>query len=143
MNGLPFLAAPNNYIMILNCDWFQPYKHTQFSIGILYLVVGNLPRELRYKRENILIVGIMPGPNEPSKDMNTYLEPLVIEMEKLWNGTSITVNNKTIVIRAAISCLACGIPAARKSRWLCWSLRFSWLQYLLEILSHPAIWGLS
>ncbi len=22
MNGLPFLAAPNNYKMILNCDWF-------------------------------------------------------------------------------------------------------------------------
>ncbi len=35
-------------------------------------------------------------------------------MEKLWNGTSITVNNKTIVTRAAISCLACDIPAARK-----------------------------
>ncbi len=114
MNGLPFLAAPNNYLMILNCDWFQSFKHTQFSIGILYLVVGNLPRELRYKRENILIVGIMPGPNEPSKDINTYLEPLVIEMEKLWNGTSITVNNKTIVIRAAIFCIACDIPAARK-----------------------------
>ncbi len=56
----------------------------------------------------------MPGPNEPSKDINTYLEPLVIEMEKLWNGTSITVNSKPIVIRAAISCLACDIPAARK-----------------------------
>ncbi len=51
MNGLPFLAAPNNYLVILNCDWFQPFKHTQFSIGILYLVVGNLPRELHYKRE--------------------------------------------------------------------------------------------
>ncbi len=56
----------------------------------------------------------MPGPNEPSKDINTYLEPLVIEMEKLWNGTSITVNSKPIVIRAAISCLAYDIPAARK-----------------------------
>ncbi len=64
------------------------HSSTQFSIGILYLVIGNLPRELHYKRENILIVGIMPGPNEPSKDINTYLEPLVIEMEKLWNGTS-------------------------------------------------------
>ncbi len=68
MNGLPFLAAPNNYLMILNCDWFQPFKHTQFSIGILYLVVGNLPRELRYKRENILIVvGICLDPMNQAK----------------------------------------------------------------------------
>ena len=28
-NGLPFLAAPYNYLLMLNCDWFQPYKHTQ------------------------------------------------------------------------------------------------------------------
>ncbi len=29
---------------VWNCDWFQPFKHTQFSICILYLVVGNFPR---------------------------------------------------------------------------------------------------
>ena len=38
-SGVPFLAAPNNYLLMLNCDWFQPYKHTQFSVGVLYLAV--------------------------------------------------------------------------------------------------------
>ncbi len=38
-------------------------------------------------------------------------------MEKLWNGTSITVNSKTIVIRAAISCLACDIEHEYGARY--------------------------
>ena len=57
-DGLPFLAVEHNYLLMLNCDWFQPYKHTQFSIGVIYLAIENLPREYRFKRENIIIVGI-------------------------------------------------------------------------------------
>ena len=53
----------------------------------------------------------MPGPNEPSGDINTYLEPLICDMEKLWEGVAIKVNGKHVKIRA---CLACDVPAARK-----------------------------
>ena len=35
-------------------------------------------------------------------------------MEKLWEGVTIKVNGKPVKIRAAISCLACDVPAARK-----------------------------
>ena len=30
----------------------------------------NLPRAIRFKRENIIIVGLLPGPKEPSKSIN-------------------------------------------------------------------------
>ena len=113
-DGLPFLAAPNNYLLMLNCDWFQPFTHTPFSVGVLYLAIQNLPRNLRFKRENILIVGIMPGPTEPSGDINTYLEPLVRDLEHLWTGITIRQHGNSTKIRAAISCLACDVPAARK-----------------------------
>ena len=59
-NGSPFLSAPYNYLLTLNCDWFQPYTHTQYSIGVLYLAIQNLPRRLRFKKENIIVVGILP-----------------------------------------------------------------------------------
>ena len=113
-NGLPFLAAPNNYLLMLNCDWFQPFTHTQFSIGVLYLAIENLPRNLRFQKQNIIVVGILPGPSEPSMDINTYLEPLIADMEKLWDGIPMNVNGRSTRIRAAISCLACDVPAARK-----------------------------
>ena len=62
-----FFANPYNYLLMLNCDWIQPYRHTQFSIGIMYVVFENFHRPARFKRENVLIVGVIPGPTEPSK----------------------------------------------------------------------------
>ena len=48
-NGVPFLDAEYSFAFILNIDWFQPYTHTQTSIGVIYLTVLNLPRYIRYK----------------------------------------------------------------------------------------------
>lgn len=108
------LAVPHNYLLMLNCDWFQPFKHTPFSVGVLYLAVQNLPREVRFKQENVIVIGIMPGPSEPSMNINTYLQPIVDDLQALWAGVSITINGEQKKIRAAISCLACDVPAARK-----------------------------
>ncbi len=47
------LANPNSYLLSLNVDWFQPFKHTTYSTGALYLTVQNLPRSERYKKENV------------------------------------------------------------------------------------------
>lgn len=35
VNGVPFLSMPYNFALSLNVDWFQPFKHTQHSIGVL------------------------------------------------------------------------------------------------------------
>lgn len=71
--GSGFLIAPYTFGLILNVDWFQPYTHTVCSIGVLYLTIMNLPRSVRYKVENIIIVGILPGPSEPSHDINSLI----------------------------------------------------------------------
>ena len=73
-DGKDFLAVPcNNLAIGLGCDWFQPYKHITYSVGVLYLVIFNLPREERFTIENIILLGIIPGPSEPKKTMNSYL----------------------------------------------------------------------
>ena len=64
-NGTPFLQVPGNLLFMLNTDWFQPFKHTKYSIGVTYLVIQNLPRDIRFKPENIIIVSTIPGPKEP------------------------------------------------------------------------------
>ena len=77
VSNQPFLSGDWGFGLMINVDWFQPYKHTTFSVGAIYLSVMNLPRSMRFKRENVILVGILPGPSEPKHDMNTYIEPLV------------------------------------------------------------------
>ena len=39
---------------MMNFDWFQPQKRrSDFSVGVLYLVLMNLSREERFKLENV------------------------------------------------------------------------------------------
>ena len=66
VNGQNFLASPFNYTFHLNVDWFQPFLHTQHSEGAIYLSVLNLPRQKRFLKENIILVGVIPGPKEPA-----------------------------------------------------------------------------
>lgn len=42
VNGHPFLALPTGIALMLNIDWFQPYTHTTFSVGVIYAVLMNL-----------------------------------------------------------------------------------------------------
>ena len=60
-----FLSKPNNLCLKLNVDWFKLYKYINYGVGILYLVIENLPRTKRFSTDNIIIVGCIPGPNEP------------------------------------------------------------------------------
>ena len=85
-DGIPFLSLPYNYAFQLNVDWFNPYKHTKHSEGAIYLSILNLPRQERYLQENIILVGVIPGPKEPSLHINSFLKPLVTELINLWKG---------------------------------------------------------
>lgn len=111
IDGEPFLAVPNNYSFMLNIDWFQPYKHSLYSVGVMYMVIMNLPRELRFKEENVLLVGVIPGPNEPKLNINSYLQPLVTELNILWEDG---IEVDSTIYKAALLCVGCDVPAARK-----------------------------
>ena len=73
---------------------------------------------MQFKRENMLILGILPGPNEVSlHKINNYLAPIVNELESLWGG--VTLNRtfecqETKKIWVALVLILCDIPTARK-----------------------------
>lgn len=75
---------------------------------------------VRYKRENVFLVGVIPGPTEPPLLINSYLNPLVQEFLRLWEGVSIEVCTsssripQTMIVRAALIGVSCDIPAGRK-----------------------------
>ena len=105
-----------SYIAILNLDWFQPYKHLTFSVGVLYLSLLNLPSHIRYSNAHTILVGILPRPKEPKLTVNTYLEPLVNDLMEFLSGVRLYVNvcGETNV-RCALLCVACDSPAGRKA----------------------------
>ena len=110
--GRPFLKKRNNLALIMNVDWFNPFKHAPGSVGAVYCVFANLPREERYKRENVLLLGLIEG--EPKHDLNSLLKPAVDELLKLWDGHTFRQHFKSFFVRVALLCIACDVPAARK-----------------------------
>ena len=118
LEGDPFLNDDHAYAFMINVDWFQPYKHLNYSVGAIYLSVFNLPRQSRYKLQNILLVGIIPGPREPELNINEYIDPLVEELLKFWSGIELEVRCGVYVhrrlVRCALLCCSCDLPAGRK-----------------------------
>ena len=86
----------------------------QYSLGVIYLTVLNLPRGV-INKTSVILVGLIPGPQEPQRDLNSYLEPLVDELQQFWSGKECDVHalgRKRI--RCALICIACDLPAGRK-----------------------------
>ena len=100
------------YGVMINIDWFQPFDHYAYSLGVVYLVIMNLPRNQRYKRKNVITVGIIPGSHEPPLTINSYLSPLV---DELWSGIQMKLPDSTEkTVRVALLAVACDMPASRK-----------------------------
>ncbi len=110
-NGQACLAAHYSYAVV---DWFQPYKLTQSSVGAIYLTVMNLPYQERFKRENVILLGIIPGPGEPRRNINQYLRPFVKEMLQYNTGVMMDVYGQKDK-QSILFGVACDLPAGRKS----------------------------
>ena len=107
-------SSKYSFAFALNVDWFQPYTHTKSSIGAIYLTVLNLPRYIRYKRENVILLGIIPGPHEPKYDINSFLKPLVDELQQFWVEINLPVfssssEQQIVTVKGAILCVTCDI----------------------------------
>ena len=115
-SGELFFSDKRNLGTIMNVDWFQPFKNSEYSLGVIYMSLINLPREVRFKWENIIICGIIPGPKEPKLNINTYLKPIVDELERLWTGFYLDDDGQfgKSLYKLAIICLSSDIPATRK-----------------------------
>ena len=86
-SGQSFLSFLHCYLLTLNVDWFEPFERGVYSVGaILYLTIQNLPHDIRYNAENILLVSIIPGPREPKKTINSYIMPLINELQEAWEA---------------------------------------------------------
>ena len=105
--GEEFLSGSGIAVM-LNMDGFQPFKRRQYSVQGIYLAIMNLPRHLRYRRENMILVGLIPGGKERIP-LSYFIKRLADQLKKLWVSIS-----KILKRRVALLAIACDVPAGRK-----------------------------
>jgi len=106
----------------LSVDWFNAHrsgKHGKsWSVGAIYLTILNLPAHLRHRPENMILVGIIPGPSKPRGEaIQNLIKPLIDELVVLWSdGVWIQRTCKYPLgrlCRAALGPLICDLDAVR------------------------------
>lgn len=86
-----------------------------FHIWPLLLIINNLPPEERFKRENLLLLGLIPGPQQP-KDIDSFLRPLINELKLLQAGIPRVYNGATknyFVLHAYVCMIGLFTPGAK------------------------------
>ena len=110
------MEAPYCYFAYVKCGLVSAL-YTHPILGWCHVLdCANLPRPERYEEENLIMVGIIPGPSEPSLSVNSFLSPLVQELSQAWHtGLRVKTSPTTeITVRLALTCVACDLPASRK-----------------------------
>jgi len=122
--GKPFISSHSEgcYRFAFTWDGFNPWGNKEAgkiaTVSAMYMVCLNLPPRLRYRPENIFLVGLIPGPTEPTVDQfHHFLKPLVDDLLILWdsgmrlNATPRYPNGRTV--QAAVVALVADLPATR------------------------------
>jgi hypothetical protein len=55
----------------------------------IVLTILNLPLLLCNKRKYIMMSGLIPGPQQPGNDINTYFRPMVEDQKELWYNNGV------------------------------------------------------
>jgi hypothetical protein len=118
---VPFLdeVGGHNYPLAIFVDWFQPWRRVQYSVGLILGSVLSLPRDKRNKKENVILIGIIPGGSEKHLSLNPFLEPLVrelLELHPAGPGVMMQTHDhpKGVRVTACIICGVCDLPASKK-----------------------------
>ncbi|KAG1609946.1 hypothetical protein G6F46_010396 [Rhizopus delemar] len=101
----------------LNVDWFQPSDGMHYSCGGVYLTINNLPRSSRMMLETFILVGMIPGPGEPTDDqLQNFLRPMIAGLNTLYEGMMMPTYQyrNGEMVRVALMSVNCDVPAARK-----------------------------
>ncbi|VDC03736.1 unnamed protein product [Peniophora sp. CBMAI 1063] len=125
LDGSQFLRVTQGetrLIFALNVDGFNPFQMKEAgrkaTVTAMYLICLNLPPHMRYKVENMFLIGIIPGPKDPSKEQfNPVLALLVRDLLPFWlKGVFFTrtpLHDAGLLVRLALFLVVCDSPAGR------------------------------
>ena len=79
------------------------------------MVILNLPRAQRFNEENVVLVGLMPGPKEPKLSLDIYLRPIVADLLSPADGKHFQDYSHTgNIYRYRLLTCSSDLPAARR-----------------------------
>ncbi|GLT27903.1 hypothetical protein SLA2020_028700 [Shorea laevis] len=83
-----FSVDPHNIRLELASDGFNPFGNMSMSYSIwpVVLVNYNLPPWMGMKDSYLMLFMLIPGPKAPTNDIDVYLQPLIDELEDLWES---------------------------------------------------------
>ncbi|QRW10091.1 Transposase family Tnp2 protein [Ceratobasidium sp. AG-Ba] len=110
-----YFSSPTDIALGLSTDGFGPFKSRKQTCWPLVAFNYNLPPSIRHRLENLICLGVIPGPNSP-KELHTFLASLIDELEELAHGVAMynTVHDRPFCLRGYL--LACfgDMPATAK-----------------------------
>jgi Transposase family tnp2 len=80
-----YFSDPRDIALGLSTDGFSPFRRRKRTAWPLIIFNYNLPPELRFSKEYMMCLGVIPGPKKP-KDIDSFLRPAVEELLKLACG---------------------------------------------------------
>ena len=125
-DGSEFLQCPDDELRLVwgfAFDSFDPHHmkpgRKSISSTAIYLILMNLPPDLRFREENMFLIGIIPGPGKPSLDeINHYTRLIVNDLLVFWDpGVFFSATASHPEGRLALGALIpiiCDLPAARQ-----------------------------
>lgn len=123
-DGEQFTAKSGNLVFGMFVDGINPFGNKQSghhdSITFIVLICLTLPIHIRHRPENVFLVGIAPGPCEPSlEQINWILQPVVAQLLKLWEpGLLLSQTHQYLsgrIVHCALLPFIADIPALRRS----------------------------
>jgi hypothetical protein len=87
-----FAIDPRNIRIAMSTDGMNPsMNNSTHSTWPIVLMILNLPPWLCNKRKYIMTQGLIPGPQHPRNDIDTYFKPLVEDLKELWYNNGVQV----------------------------------------------------
>ncbi|CAK8533967.1 unnamed protein product [Lathyrus sativus] len=87
-----FSSEPRNVRLGLCADGFTPFGQyaKPYSCWPVIVTPYNLPPELCMMMPYMFLTLIIPGPDNPKGKIDVYLQPLIDELQQLWNDGVVT-----------------------------------------------------
>jgi hypothetical protein len=87
-----FAIDPRNIrITMSTYDMNSFMNNSTHSIWSTVLTILNLPSWLCNKRKYIMMIGLIPGPQQPRNNIDTCFRPLVEDLKVLWYNNGVQV----------------------------------------------------
>ena len=111
-----FVAECRNVRLGLCTDGFQPFRQSgsQYSSWPIILTPYNLPPEMCMKEQYMFLTVIISGPRNPKDKLDVYLQPLISELQALWEigvETYDISRKQNFMLRAALLWTIIDFPA--------------------------------